>query len=69
MGDGVALQMWKVVTILDSSLKCFFYSLHFLISFTKLRKATISFFHVCLSAWFNWAPTGQILIKSDIENF
>ena len=35
--------------------------------FANLRKTTISFvMSVCLSAWNNSAPTGRIVMKSDI---
>jgi hypothetical protein len=38
----------------------------FLGAFEKLRKATISFMSVRLSAWNNSAPTGRILMKPDV---
>jgi len=38
--------------------------------FAKLRKATISFvISVCLSAWNNSTPAGQIFLKFDIKYF
>ena len=41
--------------------------LHFLGTFTKLWRATISFMYVCLSTWNNSAPTGQIFKKFDMR--
>jgi hypothetical protein len=32
----------------------------------KVREATVSFRHVCLSQWKNSTPTGRIFIKFDV---
>jgi hypothetical protein len=38
-------------------------------AFAKLRKATVSFMSVDLSAWNNSAATGRIFMKFDIGGF
>jgi len=42
------------------------FNLLFLDAFAKLRKATISFMSVRLSAWDNSGPNGRIFTKFDI---
>jgi hypothetical protein len=43
--------------------------MQFLGAFAELRKVTINFMSVCLSAWNISTPTGRILMKLDIWAF
>jgi hypothetical protein len=68
-----SLQMWHSVgsvgkkdigqVILAKDGSCVVARHLFLVAFAKLRKATVSFRHVCPSACNSWAPNGWISVE------